>query len=265
VCIANIFPDLLGTYGDGGNAVVLARRLEWRGIPAQVVQVQAGTPVPEHADLYCLGGGEDAPQARAAELLRLSGSLAKAVDSGAVLLAVCAGFQIAGEEFSGPSGSRLAGLGIIPAVSVRAKGRRAVGEVTSRPVRGSGSLGLAGELLTGFENHAGITTLSPVVSPLGKVLKGVGNGTAGGGEGALHGRVVGTYMHGPVLARNPKLADWLLEMALGPLPPVDLNLSGDTEVAVSRLRAERLRHIRTTRSPLGNRAPCGRTLKRLWS
>lgn len=223
VRIALLFPELLGTYGDFGNALVLLRRLQWRGHTAEIVDVPAGTPVPEQADLFVIGGGEDAPQVEAADELIAGGVLNRAVDRGAAVLAVCAGFQIIGTTFPGPGGPSRAGVGLVDATTVRGPGARAVGEiVVDAP-------GLPP--LTGFENHGGHTRLGPGVQPLGRVQQGIGNGD--GTEGVLAGNVVGTYLHGPVLARNPALADLLLGRVVGDLDPLD-------DAVVDELRAERL-------------------------
>jgi CobQ-like glutamine amidotransferase family enzyme/UDP-N-acetylmuramyl tripeptide synthase len=228
VRVVVVHPDLLGTYGDGGNALVLAQRLRWRGLEAEVVQAESGSALPESADIYCLGGGEDGPQARSAEALRAEGSLSRAFERGAVVLAVCAGFQIVGLSYPGPDGSELPGVGLLECRTRKGRGRRAVGELVAEAAPGSGL-----PRLTGYENHAGVTQRGPGVAPLGRVLAGVGNGVGDRAEGALAGRLVGTYMHGPVLARNPALADLLLSWVVGPLDSLD-----DSEV--ERLRAERL-------------------------
>ncbi len=213
-----VHPDLLGTYGDGGNARVLANRALWRDYDVELVLAPSDRPLPRSGDLYCLGGGEDGPQLRAAELLR-DGALAGALTRGAVLLAVCAGFQVIGETFAGPDGSEHAGVGLLPVRTVRGTGRRAVGEVVAEPTGDLGGTRIA--TLSGFENHAGHTVLGEGLAPLAHVLVGVGN-DRGGTEGALAGRVVGTYLHGPVLARNPDLADALLSLAVGgALAPLD--------------------------------------------
>jgi CobQ-like glutamine amidotransferase family enzyme len=221
--IALLFPELLGTYGDFGNALVLLRRLQWRGHDAAIVDVPAGTAIPEAADLFVVGGGEDAPQVEAADELIASGAVNRAVDRGAAVLAVCAGFQIIGTAFPGPGGPPRPGVGLIDATTVRGPGPRAVGEiVVDAP---------ALPTLTGFENHGGHTRLGAGVAPLGRVTQGVGNGD--GTEGVLAGNVVGTYLHGPVLARNPALADLLLARVVGDLDPLD-------DAVVDELRAERL-------------------------
>ena len=233
--IVVVHPDLLGTYGDGGNGLVLTRRAEWRGIDAELVEAPSDRPLPA-GDVYCLGGGEDSPQLRAAEILRTDGALARAVDGGAAVLAVCAGYQIVGRTFPGADGRALPGLGLLDVSTVKGSGRRAVGEVLAEPVPGGPTVdgrpagGAAADggpaeplpTLTGFENHGGVTTVGPGARPLARVAAGVGNGSGDGTEGAWAGRVVGTYLHGPVLARNPALADVLLGWAIGrrldPLP-----------------------------------------------
>ncbi len=207
--ICTLYPDLLGTYGDGGNALILDRRATWRGYEVERLAVRAGEPVPV-ADLYCIGGGEDGPQVRATALLKESGTLDGAVRDGAVLLAVCAGFQIIGRRFAAAEGRDVEGLGLLDVETVRSDEPRAVGEVTATLT--ASSLGHV-PALSGFENHGGRTRLGAGVEPLAFVTKGVGNGF-GGTEGAVAGRILATYLHGPVLARNPALADLLLTWAL---------------------------------------------------
>ena len=235
VRIALLFPELLGTYGDGGNATVLAQRLRWRGIPAEVVEVAAGEPVPESCDVYLMGGGEDGPQALAVRELEASGALPRALDAGAAVMAVCAGYQVLGNRFLGPDGSSHAGLGLLDCSTSRGKGARRVGELV---VDADPDLGLPP--LTGYENHAGVTTLGPGARPLGRVVVGHGNDGGDGTEGVVSGHVLGTYLHGPVLARNPALADLVLSWVVGPLEPLE-----DPEV--EDLRAERIAAARRTR------------------
>lgn len=215
VGIAVARPSLLGTYGDIGNATVLVERLERRGIPARRVDLDGSQPIPESCDIVLVGGGEDLAQRALACDEPLRRSFERAVDRGAVVLAVCAGFQVLGDRFSVADGTECAGWGFVPADTSR-RGRRATGEVVARStLPGVG-------LLTGFENHGGRTTLGAGVMPLGTVITGVGNDEASGVDGAVVGRVIGTYLHGPVLARNPALADHLLEWVTGPLAPLSL-------------------------------------------
>jgi lipid II isoglutaminyl synthase (glutamine-hydrolysing) len=223
-----VYPDLLSTYGDRGNLLVLQRRARLRGIEAEAVVVNADEPVPRSGDIYLLGGGEDLPQILAARRLRADGGLAAAAGSGAVVLAVCAGYQLMGAEFGGVEGEPVPGLGILDIRSGRGE-RRGVGEIVADV-----DPGLGVPRLTGFENHQGVTRLGPQARPLARVTTGVGNGD--GTEGAYAGKMLGTYLHGPVLARNPGLADLLLSWAAGPLTPV----AGADEEWARRLREERL-------------------------
>ncbi len=229
-----VFPDLLGTYGDGGNGLVLAQRARWRGIEAELLQAPSDSPVPD-GDLYCLGGGEDGPQTQAADALRRDGTFLGAVERGAVVLAVCAGFQIIGRSFPDAQGHQLPGLGLLDIETKRRAGPRMVGEVVAEPYAAPAGPGVLPPL-TGFENHASATHVGRGAQPLASVTAGVGNGSGDGSEGAWNGRVLGTYLHGPVLARNPALADLLLGWALDattPLAPID-------DAEESSLRAERL-------------------------
>jgi hypothetical protein len=232
--IAVVYPDLLGTYGDGGNGLVLARRAEWRGVDAVLLQAESDRPLPE-ADLYCLGGGEDGPQVRAARTLREDGTLARRVAEGAVVLAVCAGFQIVGRTFPGATGDPHEGVGLLDVDTVKPTGPRAVGEVLVD--LDQGPLGPL-PMLTGFENHGGATSRDEGTAALGQVVAGVGNGVGDGSEGAVQGRIVGTYLHGPVLARNAALADRLLSWALD-----DIMLAPLDDEESDGLREERLASV----------------------
>ncbi|WP_371781048.1 type 1 glutamine amidotransferase [Streptosporangium subroseum] len=221
-----IYPDLLSTYGDQGNVLILEQRAQRRGIPVETVHVRSADPVPEGGDIYLIGGGEDRPQILAAERLRRDGGLHRAIARGASLLAVCAGYQIMGTTFGGEEGQPVDGIGLIDIASGRGEGR-AVGELAGET---DSALGLP--TLTGFENHMGVTRLGPGVRPLARTTIGTGNGD--GTEGCYTGRIVGTYLHGPALARNPGLADLLLTWAVGAqLPPID-------DSWFERLREERL-------------------------
>jgi CobQ-like glutamine amidotransferase family enzyme len=229
-----IYPELLGTYGDRGNAIVLVQRARWRGIPAELVEVAADEPMPASLDIYLLGGGEDDPQHLAAANLRAGrGALEQALAGGAVMLAVCAGFQLVGHRYVLADGNVLEGVGLLD-LETRASPDRLIGEVVVEPESPL-------PRLTGFENHSGRTTLGPDLAPLGRVVVGGGNGDGHGVDGARHGRIVGTYLHGPVLPRNPALADYLLALAVGEaaVTPLDATLE-------ERLRGERL-HASTAR------------------
>jgi CobQ-like glutamine amidotransferase family enzyme len=229
VRIGLVYPDLLGTYGDRGNAEVLVARCRRRGIAAELVEIPAGAPLPDSLDVYLFGGGEDDAQVMAATGMRASApALARARAGGAVVFAVCAGFQLLGERYEARDGAVLDGLGIVE-MSTHAGPDRLIGEVVVDP---DPSTGLP--VLTGFENHGGRTRLGPSARPLGRVVVGGGNGVDGV-DGALGDRLLGTYLHGPALPRNPALADLLLGWRIGAdaLTPLDDTLT-------ERLRADRL-------------------------
>ena len=223
-----IYPDLLSTYGDRGNVLVLERRAQLRGIPVEVVEVNSDQQVPRDGDIYLMGGGEDLPQTLATRRLLADGGLHAAAERGAVVFSVCAGYQMMGVEFGGADDTPVQGLGLLDIRSGRGE-RRAVGEIVADV-----DPGLNVGRLTGFENHQGVTRLGPGVRPLARTEIGTGNGD--GTEGSYAGRVLGTYLHGPALVRNPNLADLLLFWAVGPLPP----FPPQAEELAKRLRAERL-------------------------
>lgn len=221
-----IYPDLLSTYGDRGNMLILARRAAMRGIAAESYEVRSDQQLPTTADIYLIGGGEDGPQALAAQRLINDGGLHRAVNQGAAVLAICAGYQLFGGSFFA-KGTQCRGLDLLDINSDRGE-TRAVGEV-----RGDIDPRLGLPPLTGFENHGGRTHLGPGVAPLARVTAGIGND--GATEGAWNGKILGTYAHGPALARNPAIADLLLRWATGAdsLSPLD-------DAWPDRLRGERL-------------------------
>jgi len=225
-----VYPDLLSTYGDRGNLLILARRADLRGFPVEAVEVRSDQPVPVEGDIYLLGGGEDGPQALAAQRLIADQGLHKAIERHAVVFAVCAGYQLLGTSFYAKS-QRCAGLELLDLASDRGPSR-AVGELAGEV---DPQLGLP--MLTGFENHGGRTHLGPGVRPLARVTAGIGND--GQTEGAWANTLLGTYSHGPALSRNPALADLLLRWATGrtELQPLD-------DTWPDRLRGERLTAVR---------------------
>jgi len=243
VRVALLYPELLGTYGDRGNARVLVQRLAWRGVPAELVEAPWGEPAPASCDIYVLGGGEDSPQASAATALSAEGILHRAVEDGAAVLGVCAGFQILGHSFFGPDGAARPGLGLLDCTTARRASPRIVGEILVEPNPDAWGGGGGAEpglpALSGYENHAGLTDLGPGATPLGRIEAGVGNGD--GTEGARQGRVVGTYLHGPVLARNPALADLILSWFVGDVEPLD-------DAEITELREERRRFVAAERA-----------------
>ena len=246
LAVAVVYPDLLGTYGDGGNGIVLARRAAWRGFDVDLIQADSGRPLPA-ADIYCMGGGEDGPQVRAAAELHADGTLLRAVDRGAVVLGVCAGYQLLGRSFPDRADRPHEGLGLLDITTRKGTGPRAVGELGARATSDAPRLSSGQPLptLTGFENHGGVTVVGPGCRAVARVERGVGNGGGDGTEGAWSGRVFGSYLHGPLLARNTALADLLLGWATAP--------SGSPEppslVALDDTEEEALRHERLTAAP----------------
>lgn len=227
VQIGLVLPDVMGTYGDGGNAVVLRQRLRLRGIAAEIVEITLADPVPDTLDLYTLGGAEDYAQRLATRHLLQHRGLQRAAERGAPVLAICAAIQVLGHWYETAAGERVDGVGLLD-VTTSPQPERTIGEVTSTPLVD----GLT-QQLTGFENHRGGTVLGAEAKPLAAVVKGAGNRLGDGIDGAVQGSVIATYLHGPCLARNPELADLMLSRVVGPLAPLDLP-------EVDQLRRERL-------------------------
>lgn len=233
VRVGLVYPELLGTYGDRGNAVVLVQRLRWRGHDAELVEVPAGEPIPDSLDVYLFGGGEDDPQVMASAGMRASrAAVDRARAGGAAVLAVCAGYQLIGHSYEAADGEILDGLGLVDAVT-RAGPNRLIGELVVDPDAPLPTL-------TGFENHGGRTRLGPGARPLGRVLAGGGNGDRG--DGVVGERLIGTYMHGPVLPRNPALADHVLSWIVGDLEPLDS--TREEQLRAARLHAGSARGLR---------------------
>jgi lipid II isoglutaminyl synthase (glutamine-hydrolysing) len=211
VRVGHLYPDYLNIYADRGNIAVLARRAEWRGHRLEVEAVGMGEPLrPGEHDLLYVGGGQDREQLLVAEdMAAKAEQLREAVAGGAAVLAVCGGYQLLGRGYRGFHGEDMPGTGILPLETVAGE-RRMIGDVLLECELEPGEK----RTLAGFENHAGRTRLDPGAEPLGRVVAGFGNDGESGFEGCRAGCVVGTYLHGPLLPRNPWLADWLLAQAL---------------------------------------------------
>jgi lipid II isoglutaminyl synthase (glutamine-hydrolysing) len=211
VVVGHLYPEYLNIYADRGNMAVLARRAEWRGHELEVRAVGLGESVRAgEFDLLYVGGGQDREQALIApDLAGRRAELLEALDGGCALLAVCGGYQLLGRSYRGLAGDDLPGAGIFPLETVAGE-RRMIGDVLIECELEPGEP----RTLAGFENHAGRTRLDDDAVPLGRVLAGFGNDGESGDEGCRVGRALGTYLHGPLLPRNPWLADWLLEQAL---------------------------------------------------
>ena len=245
--VGHLFPDYLNIYADRGNIAVLGRRAAWRGYRLEVRALGAGAEVrPGDHDLFYVGGGQDREQALIApELAALGPALREAFDAGAAFLAVCGGYQLLGRSYRDQSGDELPGIGLLPLQTV-AGSQRMIGDVLLECELEPGWK----ETLAGFENHAGRTILDPGAEPLGRVVAGFGNDGESGYEGCRLGRAIGTYLHGPLLPRNPWLADWLLAQAIahrmGDLPafePLDDQLEDQAhEISAQRAEARGGRH-----------------------
>jgi len=215
----------------------LRRRCEWRGIAFGVAECEPGDPTPK-ADLYYLGGGQDRDQKLCAlDLAEVKrDALHAAAARGAVILAVCGGYQLLGHSYE-LGAETLPGVGLIDLTTVRSDGPRLIGNVAIEVELEPG----VRRVLAGFENHGGRTRLGRDASPLGRVLKGHGNNGEDGYEGVRHGSAIGTYLHGPLLPKNAWFADWLIETALSrrepvaPLAPLDDQL--ETEAHADARRA----------------------------
>jgi CobQ-like glutamine amidotransferase family enzyme len=211
ITVGHLYPDYLNIYADRGNIAVFARRAAWRGHELEVRPLSVGDPVrPGEHDLLYVGGGQDREQALVAnDLVEKREGIESALAGGAVLLAVCGGYQLLGRSYRDLQGDELPGIGLFPLETVAGE-RRMIGDVLLECELVPGER----RTLAGFENHAGRTHLDEGAQPLGRVVAGFGNDGESGFEGCRVGRAVGTYLHGPLLPRNPWFADWLLAQAL---------------------------------------------------
>jgi CobQ-like glutamine amidotransferase family enzyme len=242
IVVGHLFPEYLNIYADRGNMAVLARRAAWRSHELEVRPLGRGDVVrPGEHDLYYVGGGQDPEQELIAPSLAAMGpALGEAVEAGAAALAVCGGYQLFGRFYRDQSGDELPGVGLLPLHTVAGE-RRMIGDVLLECELEPGER----RTLAGFENHAGRTYLDDGAESLGRVLAGFGNDGESGYEGCRAGRVIGTYLHGPLLPRNPWLADWLLAQALahrtGGEPSELEPLPDDLEAEAHGVSAERAR------------------------
>lgn len=237
VRLCHLYPDEMNIYADRGNIAVFRQRLAWRGLELEITEVGVGDPITERFDLCYLGGGQDRDQRIVAHDLVAKGqALRSAADDGAAFLWVCGGIQLAGAGYTDTTGERLPGVGLLD-VDTDAGDSRLIGDLVIMAE-------LDGETseVVGYENHAGRTHLGPAARPLGRVVSGHGNDGASGFEGAVQNRVIGTYLHGPLLPKNPWLADhvlrWALEHRTGAMPELQ-PLSDDLEVRAHRTAVSR--------------------------
>jgi hypothetical protein len=237
--VGHLYPDYLNIYADRGNMAVLARRASWRGHEVEVEAISIGDVLrPGTHDLLYIGGGQDREQALVAvDLASRAEAVRESAAGGAAVLAVCGGYQLLGRSYLERDGAELPGIGLFPLHTV-AGDRRMIGDVLL-------DCDWAGRTLAGFENHAGRTRLDEGAVPLGRVVHGFGNDGESGFEGCRVGRAIGTYLHGPLLPRNPWLADWLLAQALahatGGEPPELEPLADELETEAHQVAAARAR------------------------
>jgi lipid II isoglutaminyl synthase (glutamine-hydrolysing) len=237
--LGHLYPDYLNIYADRGNIAVLAERARARGHELDVLSISVGDAVPHgEVDLFYVGGGQDREQALvAADLAAKAEPLREAVEDGAAFLAVCGGYQLLGRYYRDRAGAELPGIGLLPLHTVAGE-RRMIGDVLL-------DCAWAGETLAGFENHAGRTYLDQGAEPLGRIVSGFGNDGASGYEGCRYRRAYGTYLHGPLLPRNPWFADHVLAQALahatGGDAPALAPLPDELEARAHAVSAERAR------------------------
>lgn len=233
--LVHLYPREMNIYGDTGNVMVLRRRLQWRGLPVRIVPVNVGDALPADADILLGGGGQDAAQGDiGTDFVSRGAQLRAMADDGVVMLTICGSFQLLGHEFRTHEGVVIAGVGVLDVVT-RGQRERLIGNnVVDTPDAGR---------LIGYENHSGLTELGPGVRPLGQTQPGRGNNGRDRTEGAVRDNVIGTYLHGPVLAKSPQFADDLLRRAYlrrgqdGALEPLDDSLAEQAaRVAAGRPR-----------------------------
>lgn len=205
ITIVHLYPKEMNIYGDNGNVLALKKRLEWRGIKTEVVPVGIGQDLPARADIIFGGGGQDAGQANIqVDLQTKADRLRQMARDGVVMLMICGMYQLFGREFLTVDGLRIEGIGVLPITTIGGK-QRFIGNTL---------YSFDGQEIVGYENHSGLTTLDESAQPLARVLRGAGNNGLDKTEGCRLENVFGTYSHGPILPKNPRLTDKLLNLAL---------------------------------------------------
>ena len=204
--ILHLYPKEMNLYGDHGNVLTLVRRCEWRGIKAKVIPHEIGEPLPKDIDIIFGGGGQDSGQNKIEEdLIKLAPKLKKLIDDGMPCLVVCGLYQLFGRAFVTTDGHRIQGTGILD-LETHANKERLIGNIIVQSPQ-------FGEIV-GYENHSGLTKLDNPAECLGKVIDGAGNNGQDGTEGCFYKNCIGTYMHGPILPKNPEIADYLIKKAI---------------------------------------------------
>ena len=235
ITILHLYASEMNIYGDLGNIITLSKRLEWRGIEAKVLSLGIGDEIPwGDVDLVFAGGGQDRGQIAVGVDLQLkSTALGQAADSGLPMLVICGSYQLFGHSFLPAEGDEIKGIGIFSAHTV-ASTHRMIGNVAIESPWGE---------LVGFENHSGKTYLDPEQAAFGRVVRGFGNDASSGFEGAVVKSVYGTYLHGPLLPKNPRFADHLLQLAVGRKYPRTILAQLDDSLEIEAYVAARLRPL----------------------
>ena len=204
--ILHLYPKEMNLYGDHGNILTLKKRAEWRGFRVNVAEHHIGDQLPNHIDIIFGGGGQDSGQSKIeADLRAHATELKTLIEQGTPCLVVCGLYQLFGEYFQTGDGQKIAGINILPVQTVAGPKRLIGNIVINSPEFGE---------VVGYENHSGLTTLAPQAKPFGTVVSGAGNNGNDYTEGAFYKNCIGTYLHGPILPKNPRLADFLLLKAL---------------------------------------------------
>ena len=204
--IGYLYGDLMNIYGDTGNIIALKKRAQWREIDVEIKNISIGDSLKKgEVDIFFFGGGQDQQQETVAKDLQSKAKVIKAeIERGVPLLSICGGYQLLGDYYQPHQGPKLPGISIFPAYTV-ASYDRMIGNIVIKE---------SDKTLVGFENHSGKTYLKESAIPFGRVIKGFGNNGEDKTEGCMYKNAIGCYMHGSLLPKNPKLADWLLKKAL---------------------------------------------------
>ncbi|CAN5368144.1 glutamine amidotransferase [soil metagenome] len=206
ITILQLYPKDMNIYGDNGNVLVLKRRLEWYGYQANVIAYNVGDVFPNDVDIVVGGGGQDSGQKKIqADLMSIAPRLQQLADTGLPMLVICGLYQLFGKFFKTSTGEVINGIGILDVQTI-GKSERLIGNT----IVDSTDFGL----LYGYENHSGQTFLDKNVEPLGTIRLGAGNNLQDDNEGARYKNVIGSYLHGSILPKNPKLADFLISTAV---------------------------------------------------
>ncbi len=206
ITILQLYPRDMNIYGDNGNVQVLVRRLQWYGYAPVVIAHNPGDTLPEHIDIVIGGGGQDSGQEKIhSDLLLIGPTLKQWAEAGTPMLVVCGLYQLFGHFFTTLNNVRLEGIGILD-VKTYGTNERLIGNIVTQSDH-------FGDII-GYENHSGQTYLGNGVTPLARVIKGAGNNSKDGHEGALYNSVIGTYLHGSLLPKNPAIADFLIQTAV---------------------------------------------------